>query len=251
MADLGPPRPWSIVVSAEHAGRGVPDEYRDRLEGYASLLDSHRGWDPGSLDLAERLASALDAPLQAATVTRLVVDTNRSRLNRNVFSEVTRGLPRAERERLLERYHRPHRDAVRVRVTKAVETGHRVLHLGIHTFTPVLHGVVRKPDVGLLYDPARPSERRLAAVWQHALRRRDPTLIVRRNDPYRGNADGLTTTLRTLHPDAEYLGIEVEVNQKHLDEEGRVPALIFDALLSTLPSSLGKGAKPAVAPHRS
>jgi hypothetical protein len=38
---------------------------------------------------------------------------------------------------------------------------------------------------------------------------------VRRNYPYRGYADGLTTWLRKRYPDPAYAGIELEINQKY------------------------------------
>jgi hypothetical protein len=38
---------------------------------------------------------------------------------------------------------------------------------------------------------------------------------VRRNYPYLGTSDSLVTTLRRRFPPASYLGIEIEVNQKH------------------------------------
>ena len=87
-----------------------------------------------------------------------------------------------------------------------------MLHLSIHSFTPVLHGQTRNADIGLLYDPGRAGERRLAVAWQKALRKRVPSLRVRRNYPYLGKADGFTTHLRRRFPRA-YLGLELEVNQ--------------------------------------
>ena len=36
---------------------------------------------------------------------------------------------------------------------------------------------------------------------------------VRRNYPYRGAADGLTTALRRLFKPKDYLGLEIEINQ--------------------------------------
>jgi predicted N-formylglutamate amidohydrolase len=109
-----------------------------------------------------------------------------------------------------------------------------VLHLGIHSFTPVLDGVTRKPDVALLYDPARPAERRLARAWSSALAGTLPSRVVRRNDPYRGNTDGLATAMRRELGATRYIGIEIEVNQRHVGRGGRFPAWVGDALLGTL-----------------
>jgi predicted N-formylglutamate amidohydrolase len=170
----------------------------------------------------------------SSTVTRLLVDLNRSPHNPRVFSSVTRRLPRAERLALLERFHAPHWAAVREAVARGIAHQGRVLHLAIHSFTPVLDGVTRKPDIALLYDPARPGERSLAAAWLAALTAAEPSRVHRRNDPYRGAADGLTTALRREHPDARYVGIEVEVNQRHIGRDGCFPDWVARALAGTL-----------------
>jgi predicted N-formylglutamate amidohydrolase len=225
---------WAILVTAEHGGNDVPPDYRALFRGRARLLASHRGWDPGTLDIARRLASALGAPLVSATTTRLLVDLNRSPHNPRVFSEVTRALPRAERVHLLERYHRPHWDAVRGHLARARRNGGRVLHLGMHSFTPILDGVTRKPDIALLYDPARREERALAARWGAALATALPSRTVRRNEPYRGSTDGLPTAMRRELGPKAYLGVEIEVNQRYVGAGGRFPAWVAGALIGSL-----------------
>ena len=230
---------WSLLVTCEHGGNEVPAAYRALFRGRAAELASHRGWDSGTLALARALAGRLDAPLVSAAVTRLLVDLNRSPHNPRVFSSITRGLPRAERLVLLERFHAPHWEAARTEVARGIAERGRVLHLGVHSFTPVLDGTTRKADIALLYDPARPRERALAAGWLRALRLAEPARVVRRNDPYRGNADGLTTALRHEYPAARYLGIEIEVNQRHLARGGRFPPWVTDALAGSLADALG------------
>lgn len=227
-------RPTAVLVTCEHGGNQVPEEHRALFRGRRALLSSHRAWDPGSLDLAERLAGALGASLVSSSVTRLLVDLNRSRHNPRVFSEVTRALPRTERVALLERWHLPHWGATRDALSEAVRTHGCALHLGIHSFTPALRGVVRKPDVALLYDPARPLERAFAVAWARELATSLDSRVVRRNDPYRGKSDGLTTAMRRQHSASRYVGIEIEINQKHVGGSGRLPAWVPDALLSTL-----------------
>jgi predicted N-formylglutamate amidohydrolase len=231
---------WSVVVTCEHGGHDVPADYGEHFRGHARSLTSHRGWDPGTLRLAQLLAKRFDAPLVSATVTRLLVDLNRSPHNPRVFSPLTRGLPRSERLELLERFHAPHWDAAREAVQRGLARGRRVLHLGIHSFTPVFDGVIRRPDVALLYDPARESERALAGDWLRALASAEPGRVHRRNDPYRGSADGLTTALRKVHADARYVGIEVEVNQRHVEPNGCFPAWVADALTTSLAGALSR-----------
>jgi predicted N-formylglutamate amidohydrolase len=86
--------------------------------------------------------------------------------------------------------------------------------VAVHSFTPVLRGAVRDYGIGILYDPRRRRERALALAWQRQLRAALPGVGVRRNAPYRGDADGLTTALRRERPPRRYLGIELELNQQ-------------------------------------
>jgi predicted N-formylglutamate amidohydrolase len=227
-------RTWAVLVTCEHGGNQVPAEHRALFRGRRALLDSHRGWDPGTLDLSARLATALRAPLVASPITRLLVDLNRSPHNPRVFSEVTRALPRPERKLLLERWHRPHWSAVRRGLARRLRDRRRVLHLGVHSFAPVLHGRERRPDVALLYDPARVGERGIAVRWARALASALPARAVRRNDPYRGSSDGLTTAMRRALRSSKYVGIEIEINQRHVGRDGTFPAWVDAALLNTL-----------------
>jgi len=203
-----------LVLSCEHGGCQVPAAYRQFFRGQDRLLNSHRGHDPGSLDLAEFLAAHLSAPLMAATVTRLLVELNRSLRHPRLFSSLTKSLDAAARQTVLQQHYEPHRALVEKSVRAALVRSGAVLHLGVHTFTPVLHGMVRRADIGLLYDPARALEQKWASAWRTAIRQRRPDLIVRRNYPYRGISDGLTTYLRRQLATENYAGLELEVNQR-------------------------------------
>ena len=203
-----------LVLSCEHGGNAVPPDYQNLFSGARAILDSHRGYDPGALALARRLAAALSVPLEAAHVTRLLVDHNRSLHNRRaLFSAFSRGLPAAERERLLRDFYHPYRDRVAARVDDLLDGGHTVVHVAVHSFTPRLHGTVRNADLGLLYDPARQREAAFCRRWQKLLEELAPPLRVRRNYPYRGASDALVTWLRRRLPARRYLGLELEVNQ--------------------------------------
>lgn len=239
MSRAGRPRALAVLVTCEHGGNHVPEAYRPWFAGAGEALSSHRGWDAGALALARTLSAALGAPVRSATVTRLLVDLNRSPHNPRVFSEYTRGAPREEKGRLLADWHAPYRAGVEEAVAREVAAGRTVLHLGVHSFTPSWNGAPRRPDVALLYDPARPAERALCAAWVEALKDRLPGLRPHRNDPYRGASDGLTTWLRRRNPEGRYLGIEVEVSQRHLEASGRFPDSISRALVEGLGNALG------------
>lgn len=121
-------------------------------------------------------------------------------------------MPLTEREQLVERWWHPHRD----QLVALIETrGNRpVLHLSVHSFTPIWGEVVREVDVGVLYDPSRKRERQFADEFIDELGQRDPSLRIRRNQPYRGTADGLTTAFRKRFRPTRYLGVELEVSQR-------------------------------------
>ena len=235
---VAPSSPLALVVSCEHGGNDVPATHAHLFDGADALLATHRGWDPGALELARRIATRFDAPLHAATTTRLLVDLNRSVGHRQLFSGITRPLPPAEREAILASHYRPHRDAVEGAIGMRIAAGDHVVHVASHSFTPVLDGIERDVDIGWLYDPRRPAEAAVTTRWMHSLARRAPGLRLRRNQPYRGRSDGLASLLRTRHADPAYAGIELEVNQRFFEDGGpRWPELqgrLVDSLAAAL-----------------
>lgn len=201
-----------VFISCEHGGNQVPRAWAHLFEGRQELLAGHRGWDPGALALARRLSRDLGAALFSCTVTRLLVDCNRSPGNPRAFSEITRGLDAKAKAGLMARYHRPHWKRAEEAVRQALDRGGRALLLSCHSFTPVMDGKERNADLGLLYDPARPAEKEFCEGFRAGLLSLRPGLRVRRNYPYRGVSDGLATHLRKLFGPA-FLGIEIEMNQ--------------------------------------
>lgn len=202
----------AIVLSCEHAGNVVPAAYRRLFAGNRAVLTTHRGYDIGVAPLARQVARTLGVPLLACQTSRLLVEPNRSLHHRNLFSEFSRNLPAVDKTRLIEHIWKPHRDAVIDSVARAIRRHRQVLHLALHSFTPVLDGQVRTADIGLLYDPKRLAEKRFAMALQEVLRE-TAGLRIRRNYPYRGHADGLTTALRRVFDPGDYLGLEIELNQ--------------------------------------
>lgn len=217
-------RPPALLLTCEHGGAAVPARWREVMAGAEPVLRTHRAYDAGALAVARALARRLGAPLVASTVTRLLVDLNRSEHNPRRFSEWTAGLPAAQRRALDDTIAVPHRGRIDAALAQALRESGRVLHVAVHSFTPVLGSTPRDFDVGLLYDPGRAFERAVAAAWVGALA---PVVQgVRRNAPYRGVADGLTRALRMLHPNERYAGLELELNQRCLVDGRFSPALV-------------------------
>jgi predicted N-formylglutamate amidohydrolase len=215
----------ALVITCEHGGNHIPAAYRQLFEGQEATLHSHRGFDAGALKMAETLAEAFGAPLVSATVSRLLVDLNRSTHNPTLHAEVVRRLPATQRQEILARFYQPYRSRAEQAIRQAIADHGAVIHLSSHSFTPELDGRLRKADIGLLYDPRRPGEAALCRHWKAALAVAAPQLTVRRNYPYAGKGDGLTAWLRRcLGPDV-YVGVELEINQKHVTADGDCPAL--------------------------
>ena len=61
---------------------------------------------------------------------------------------------------------------------------------------------------------------------------------MRRNDPYRGASDGLTTRLRARFPAGRYRGIELEVNQRLLAGSAARRRAVTGVLVRTLAAVL-------------
>ncbi len=228
-----------LVVSCEHASNHIPARYAKHFASVTALaaLASHRGWDPGSLALGRQLSRTFVAPIFATRVSRLLIEVNRSPSHRNLFSEFSNGLLPSERQRLMKTYYESHRGRVTEAIREMLAAKRHVLHLSVHTFTPVMDGVVRTADVGLLYDPRRPGEASFANRWRAGLRDAAPTLRVRRNYPYLGVSDGFTTMLRRLLRSPRYLGIELEVNQRFVEPSRRAE---WRQLCSTLCATLAR-----------
>lgn len=207
------PNGTRVVVTCEHGGNRVPTRYAPMFEGARGALAGHRGWDPGALTLARQLAESLDAPLRYSLTTRLLVDVNRPLGSPTLFSEFSAGLGREARRHVIRAYHLRHWRRVTRTIESQLRQGDRLLHIGVHTFTPTFDGSARTVDVGVLFDPARALERILASEWVEDLSTRLPELRVRSNEPYLGTDEGLTTELRRRFPPNDYIGLELEVSQ--------------------------------------
>jgi len=97
-----------------------------------------------------------------------------------------------------------------------------------------LDGKARRADVGLLYHPGRLGEAELCAHWKAALAAFAPGLRVRRNYPYAGKGDGLTSHLRLRFPSNAYVGIELEINQGIVLAAGRRWSALRHVLIDSL-----------------
>lgn len=230
-----------LMITCEHGGNRIPLAYRALFAPHRDALASHRGFDAGALLMARALAAAFGAPLLAATVSRLLVDLNRSIGHPHLHFEPVRALPGAQRKSILTRHYQPYRGQAERLVNEAIAAHGRVIHLSCHSFTPELRGERRTADIGLLYDPARPGEKALCARWKRTLETRAPALAVRRNYPYAGRNDGLTAWLRKHHPPEHYIGVELELNQELVRRNAHRWAALREVVIASFRAALAGG----------
>lgn len=221
-----------IVFTCEHAVNTVPKAYQYLFETEPTLLNTHRAIDFGALNAAKTLSKALHAPFIQAQTTRLLIDCNRSLSNSGCFSEITKPLSNAVRQTIIDAYYTPYRQAVLHQLEKTIAAHGSVIHLSMHSFTPIMHGQIRQADLGFLYDPRRAGEKQFVQTLMHSMKQEAPHLRIRRNYPYKGISDGFTTALRKQWSESQYVGIEIEYNQGIIEQFDTISAFLIKALAS-------------------
>ena len=214
-----------LILTCEHASNKLPAAFRNAVP--AGVLKTHRAYDIGALAVFRKLVKFAKPEFHCeGKFSRLFVDLNRTITNKSAFSDYYKLLEAHDKNAAEKakaqatKYWTKYRTAIEKfmasslrqpkRVAKSAPT---IVHLGIHSFTPVLNGKKRNTDIGILYDPNRPAERKLAQIIKAEINRLHPEMKVRFNYPYKGTSDGLTTTLRKKFG-PRYAGLEIEINQK-------------------------------------
>lgn len=224
-----------LFITCEHAENAIPSSYDYLFTHDKDLLASHFGFDIGAFTIYRALTQNFACFSVAASWSRLLVELNRSVHHPKLFSQQTLKLTKEQRSTLLKRYYWPYRSYIIEALRSATEQGFSVVHIAVHSFTPFLNNEMRNADIGILYDPKRPFERYVSYIWKNILAL---DYDVRLNYPYRGYHDGLTTTLRTLFSSEQYIGIELECNQKFFyqnnEETNDLAQRIIKSLITVL-----------------
>jgi predicted N-formylglutamate amidohydrolase len=215
-----------LMLTCEHASNRLPAAFKKFVPTH--VQGTHRAYDIGALKVFRKLVKFAKPEFSCeGTFSRLFVDLNRTITNKSAFSEYYGKLEasdKANAEKVKAEataYWKEYRANVERFMTQNIGKGSKaagnkgaaIVHLGIHSFTPVLNGKPRNTDIGILYDPTRPKECAYANVIKNEIKRLYPHMKVRFNYPYKGTSDGLTTSLRKKFG-SRYVGIEIEINQK-------------------------------------
>ena len=211
-----------LILSCEHGGNKVPAKQQHLFKKNIPILNSHRGYDFGALDVFNALKPLSQASFFSEE-SRLLIELNRSLHHKNLFSEFSKELPLEEKEALIKRY-KTYRNSVETTIRILVAKKELVVHISVHSFTPILNTVERNCDIGLLYDSRKGQEKEFSHLFKKEILALNGALNVRYNYPYLGKADGFTSYLRKQFPE-NYIGIEIEINQKFSKENKTAPFL--------------------------
>ncbi|MCA9396260.1 MAG: N-formylglutamate amidohydrolase [Candidatus Omnitrophica bacterium] len=224
-----------LFLTCEHAESEIPLNCRNYFTDIRSI-ERHRIFDLGALHTAQTLSDTFKSVLTAGKVSRLITDLNRTPGHPGCISPYLKEASPEFKKNILRKYHTTHWK----KVTEFVRKNSRndtVLHIAVHSFTPVWKGKKRPTDIGILYDPRRNAEKQIAIRWKAVLSQSHPDLTVHLNRPYRGWTDSITRSLRLLFGEKKYIGFELEMNQKFCGKNGnKMNRRINDAVLSSVQS---------------
>jgi predicted N-formylglutamate amidohydrolase len=186
-----------FVVVCDHASNRIPERYEglgltaiDRLR--------HIAWDPGALSVSLAMVALLDCPLIHSTVSRLVIDCNRTHGSPDLIAPLSeetvipgnQHVGDNERARRIADFHDPFHTAIDALLDARRERGQETILIAMHSFTPVYKGVARPWPIGLVHGLDTTFSR---AVFE-ALKAADSALNVGWNEPYAA-LSGVTYTL--------------------------------------------------------
>lgn len=149
----------AVLLVCDHASRSIPPELAN-LGLEESELSRHIAWDIGAAAVTRALSARLDAPAVLGGFSRLIIDPNRypgheaSILERadGVVVPGNRGLDKAQRASREAAFFRPYHDALSKCLAALQHRGPPPAVLSIHSFTPMLEGVRRPWEIGILWD---------------------------------------------------------------------------------------------------
>jgi predicted N-formylglutamate amidohydrolase len=238
---LNPLNETPILLVCDHASCRFPASLGDMgLDPFARRC--HLAIDIGAGSLTESLAASLGVTAVLAQYSRLVVDCNRDLLDSSAFLEYGDGivvpgnhnLNKAHKELRAETIYWPYHEAVEGQVQRLSALGPKPALVAIHSFTPVLNGIARDLQVGVLWD----KDETLKEIFLEGFR--DAGYLTGDNEPYSGKAPADYTV--DNHGEANGLPcVGIEIRQDLVGDAAgvdRIAAVMHD-IVASIPERLG------------
>ncbi len=230
---LNPNSTLPVLLICDHASRRVPATLGTMgLDRVARIC--HLAWVIGAVPLTERLAESLGATAVLCEYSRLVVDCNRDLMDPSAYLEFgdgvvihgNRNLNQRQKDARANEIYWPYHYAVDVEVKRLSHIDYPPVLYAIHSFTPVLNGVSRPWEIGILWDADRPTAEALIEGFTEA------GYFVGDNEPYSGKAP-MDFTIDHHAEAAELPHVGIEIRQDLIDdEEGveKIAAVLHDII---------------------
>ena len=200
-----------FLLIGDHAGSAIPSALGDLGLGPADRT-RHIALDIGVLGMGRKLALLLDAPSPGPPVPEK--RSPRSPLDRpDAMPAVSDGITIADNEGLdavarqarIEEIHRPYHAALEAIIDARLAAGRQTILLSLHSFTPIMNGMTRPWDIGILYWHGRID---MAVAMLHALAQRGD-ITVGDNAPYAMDDTDYTIPRHAISRALRYAEIEV------------------------------------------
>jgi predicted N-formylglutamate amidohydrolase len=223
-----------FLLLGDHAGNASPAALGD-LGLEAGERRRHIAWDIGVRALGEKLADDLDAPFLHQPYSRLVIDCNRAPGSPQSIVAASDGTPvpgnagldPGAAEARIAAVHRPYHAAIAAEIAQRRSAGMETILVSLHSFTPVMGGIERPWDAGILHDRGEAGFslrllERLRAV---------AGLCVGDNEPYRMDEIDFTIPFHAWPAGLAYAEVEVRQDQLSTPEGvSRWAAILAEAL---------------------
>lgn len=226
-------KPTILVLSCEHAVNTVPAEYVDLFKKSQKMLKSAYAYDIGAAQITAYLQQTLHCDIIKTNITRLLIDCDHSIHHSHCFSKYTKNLSDADKTTLIDTYYHPFYHQLQTCIASHIANKQQVLHISIHTFTPILRGLFQNTGIGVLYDSHRHAEKEVARLIHGVLLQETPPYRIRQNHPFSGSNDYVLKHFRSLYSEKEYLGIKMDINQALIKDENNLET-VSKALSHTL-----------------
>jgi len=230
-----------ILLVCDHASCRFPQALGDMgLDPFARRC--HLAIDIGAGKLTESLAKSLGVTAVIAQYSRLVVDCNRELMDPGAFLEYgdgilvpgNRKLSQEDKDARANAIYWPYHNAIEEQIKRLRAIGPKPVFVSVHSFTPVLNGISRAVQMGVLWD----KDPVVAKIFIEGFR--DAAYLTGDNEPYSGKAPQDFT----IDHHAEEIGLPhvgIEVRQDLIDDIAGVEqvAPVMHKIIDSIPERIG------------
>jgi predicted N-formylglutamate amidohydrolase len=238
---MNPVAETPVLLVCDHASCRFPAALGDMgLDPFARRC--HLAVDIGAGPLTERLSESLGVTAVLAQYSRLVVDCNRQLLDPSAFLVFGDGifipgnsnLKQEQKTSRSDAIYWPYHGAISAQIERLRSIGPPPLFVSVHSFTPVLNGISREWQMGVLWD----ADEEVARVLIDDLR--TAGYQVGDNEPYSGKAPQDFT----VDHHAEGIGLRhaaIEIRQDLIDGDRGVDeiAAILHSCIEAIMEQIG------------